>query len=170
VTPTIRTSTSTFPTILKRLLPRFTAANSKNLKSCATSRACTTKDGMYVDTLIAFDEAYNLGILTAYRGPPNTDVDFSDCFHDFRRLAEITSQKILMEAARRVKVGAQQIVVLDAPACQAIHALINAILEKLNQLTLSEARRESLFKLINCLVYLACRPGSLDCEGTGRND
>jgi hypothetical protein len=48
-----------------------------------------------------------------------------------------------------VKVGAQQIVVLDAAARQAIHALVNAIREKLNELTLPEAKRESLFYKLN---------------------
>jgi hypothetical protein len=71
----------------------------------------------YVDTLVAFDEVHDLGILTAYRDPPNSDNEFGDFFQDFRRHAEITSQKILMEAARRVKVGAQQIVVCDGPGC-----------------------------------------------------
>lgn len=103
----------------------------------------------YVDTLIAFDEVHNLGILTTYRNPPNRDDKFSDFFQDFRRHAEITSQKIMMEAARRVKVGAQQIVVLDAAARQAIHALIGAIREKLNELTLPEKKRESLFNKLN---------------------
>jgi hypothetical protein len=103
----------------------------------------------YVDTLVAFDEVHDLALLTAYRSPPNSDCDFGDFFHDFRRVAEIISQKILMEEARRVKVGAQQIIVLDAAARQAIHALINAIREKLNQLTLPENKRESLFNKLN---------------------
>src|SRR5690349_8751414 len=103
----------------------------------------------YVDTLIAFDEVHDLGILTTYGNPPNRDNEFSDFFQDFRRHTEITSQKIMMEAARRVKVGAQQIVVLDAAARQAIHALVGAIREKLNELTLPEKKRESLFNKLN---------------------
>ena len=103
----------------------------------------------YVDTLVAFDEVHDLGILTAYRNSPNGDKEFSEFFQDFRRHAEITSQKIMMEAARRVKVGAQQIVVLDAAARQAIHVLINALREKLNELTLPEGKRESLFNKLN---------------------
>jgi hypothetical protein len=103
----------------------------------------------YVDTLVAFDEVHDLGILTAYRDPPIRDQEFSDFFQDFRRHAEITSQKIMMEAARRVKVGAQQIVVLDATARQTIHALINALREKLNELTLPDSKRESLFNKLN---------------------
>jgi hypothetical protein len=103
----------------------------------------------YVDTLAAFDEVHDIGILTIYRNPPNGDKEFGDFFQDFRRHAEITSQKIMMEAARRVKVGAQQIVVLDAAARQAIHALINVIREKLNELTLPENKRESLFNKLN---------------------
>jgi hypothetical protein len=103
----------------------------------------------YVDTLIAFDEVHDLGILTAFRDPPHADGEFADFFQDFRRHVEINAQKLLMEAARRVKVGAQQIVVLDAAARQAIHALVNAIRERLNELTLPEAKRESLFNKLN---------------------
>jgi hypothetical protein len=98
---------------------------------------------------LAFDEVHDLGILTVYRNPPSSDQKFSEFFQDFRRHAEITSQKIMMEAARRVKVGAQQIVVLDATARQAIHALVTAIREKLNELTLPEKKRESLFNKLN---------------------
>jgi alkanesulfonate monooxygenase SsuD/methylene tetrahydromethanopterin reductase-like flavin-dependent oxidoreductase (luciferase family) len=98
---------------------------------------------------VAFDEVHDLGILTTYRNPPVGNNEFSDFFQDFRRHAQITSEKIMMEAARRVKVGAQQIVVLDAAARQAIHVLLNAIREKLNELTLPEAKRESLFNKLN---------------------
>ena len=94
----------------------------------------------YVDTLVAFDEVHDLGILTVYRDPPVRDNEFNDFFQDFRRHAEITSQKIMMEAARRVKIGAQQIVVLDAAARQAIHALINALREKLNELNIAREK------------------------------
>lgn len=103
----------------------------------------------FVDTLVAFDEVHDLGILITYRNPPNSDKEFNDFFQDFRRHAEIASQKIMMEAARRVKVGAQQLVVLDAAARQAIHGLINAIREKLTELTLPENKRESLFNKLN---------------------
>jgi len=103
----------------------------------------------FVDILVAFDEVHDLAILTAYRDPPRDDNEFNDFFQDFRRHAEITSQKIMMEAARRMKVGAQQIVVLDAAARQAIHVLINSIREKLNELTLLENKRQSLFNKLN---------------------
>lgn len=103
----------------------------------------------YVDTLIAFDEVHNLGIFTAYRNPPDRENEFGDFFQSFRRHAEIFSQKIMIEAARRVKAGVQQIVVLDATARQTIHTFINAIREKLNELTLSEKKRESLFNKLN---------------------
>ena len=103
----------------------------------------------YVDTLIAFDEVHDLGILTAYRNPPNVDNEFGTFFQDFRRNAEIASQKIMMEAARRHKTGTQSIIVLDATARQTIHTLINAIREKLNELTLPERKRESLFAKLN---------------------
>ena len=103
----------------------------------------------YIDTLTAFDEVYNLGILTDYRSPPNNRDSFYEFFERFCRHAEISSQKIKMEAARRLKTGAQTMIVLDAAAREAIHALINAIKEKLNELTLSENKRESLFKKLN---------------------
>ncbi|NQW11769.1 MAG: hypothetical protein HQ481_18050 [Alphaproteobacteria bacterium] len=103
----------------------------------------------YVDILVDFDEVHDLGILTAYRSPPSGDQEFSNFFQDFRRNAEMASRKILMEAARRVKTGAQTIVVLDAAARQAVHALINAIREKLSELALPEAKRESLFNKLN---------------------
>lgn len=106
----------------------------------------------YVDTLIAFDEVHCLGILTAYRNPPNDDRKFSDFFQDFRRIAEIASQKIKMEEARRLKTGTQDIIVLDATARKTIHALIDAIREKLNGLTLPEHKRESLFTKLNAFA------------------
>lgn len=106
----------------------------------------------YIDTLVAFDEVHDLGVLTTYRNPPHSDREFGDFFQDFRRHAEITSQKIMMEAARRVKVGAQQVLVLDTTARQAIHALINALREKLNELTLPEVKRESMFNKLNAFA------------------
>ena len=103
----------------------------------------------YVDTLIAFDEVHSLGILTAYRNAPRNSADFQKFFYDFCRYAEMASQKIKMENARRLKTGAQTIVVLDDTVRPAIHTLINAIREKLNELTLSENKREALFNKLN---------------------
>lgn len=106
----------------------------------------------YFDTLIAFDEVHDLEILTDFRNPPSDKSSFSEFFDGFCRHAEISSQKIKMEAARRVKMGAQTIIVLDATAREAIHALINAIREKLNELALSENKRESLFNKLNAFA------------------
>jgi len=103
----------------------------------------------YVDTLLAFDEVHSLGILTEFRNPPNNDSKFSDFFQDFRRHAEIASQKIMMEAARRMKTGASTIVILDAAARSAIHTLIEKIREKLNELKLPESKRDALFNKLN---------------------
>ncbi|NIA68443.1 hypothetical protein HBA54_07540 [Pelagibius litoralis] len=103
----------------------------------------------YVDTLTAFDEVHNLGILIAYRNPPKKDSEFADFFQDFRRNAEIASQKIMMEAARRLKIGSQNTIVLDAAARETIHTLINAIRGKLNELSMPENKRESLFAKLN---------------------
>ena len=106
----------------------------------------------YVDTLIAFDEVHDLGILTAYRNPPTGTNDFAEFFQDFRRQAEVASQKIMIEAARRLKTGAQEVVVLEAPARDAIHKLIGAIREKLNELSLPEGKREALFNKLNAFA------------------
>jgi len=106
----------------------------------------------YVDTLVASDEVHNLGILTAFRSPPNNDNEFGEFFHDFRRNAEIASQKIMMETARRHKTCETSIIVLDATARQTIHKLINAIREKLNQLTLPESKRDILFNKLNAFA------------------
>ncbi len=107
---------------------------------------------LYVDNLIAFDEVHGLGILTTFRTPPSTDTQFSQFFQDFRRHAEIASQKILIEAARRQKTGAQKVVVLDSNARDAIHKLIEAIRQKLNELPLPDNKRESLFNKLNAFA------------------
>ena len=106
----------------------------------------------YIDTLIAFDDVYNLGILTDFRIPPSEHDSFRHFFDSFCRHAEISSKKIKMEAARRLKTGEQTIVVLDATARQAIHTLINAIKDKLNELALLENKRESLFNKLNAFA------------------
>lgn len=106
----------------------------------------------YVDTLIAFDEVHSLGIFTFYGKPPRSQDKFGEYFHIFRRHAEISSKKFKMEAARRLKTGAQNIVILDNTARRAIHKLIDAIREKLDALTLSENKRESLFNKLNAFA------------------
>lgn len=103
----------------------------------------------YVDKLLAFDEVYNLGFLIYFKNPPRTDNDFNGFFQDFRRHAEITSQKILMEAARRQKTGAEPIIVLDTAARTALHHFIGQIREKLNELAMPEEKREALFNKLN---------------------
>jgi uncharacterized coiled-coil DUF342 family protein len=90
--------------------------------------------------------------LTEYKHPPTSDRDFGDFFQDFRRHAEISSQKILMEHARRLKTGASQILVLDATARTTIHQLIEAIREKLNTLDIPENKRDSLFNKLNAFA------------------
>ncbi len=103
----------------------------------------------YVDTLIAFDEVHDLGILTSYRDKLKEINNFNNFFHEFCRYAEMASIKIRMENARRLKIGVQTIIVLGAEERKAIHILINAIKEKLNELTLSDSKRESLFNKLN---------------------
>jgi glutamyl-tRNA reductase len=105
-----------------------------------------------VDSLVAFDEVHDLGILTAYRTSPKNNSEFSDFFENFRRHAEIAAQKILIESARRLKTDAQSVVLLDANARDAIHKLINAIREKLNELALADDKRDSLFNKLNAFA------------------
>ena len=106
----------------------------------------------YVDQLMAFDDVHDLGILNGFRSPPSSDSQFNDFFQDFRRHAEIASQKILIEAARRQKKGIQSVVILDANARDAIHKLTNAIRKKLNELVLPEDKRDSLFNKLNAFA------------------
>jgi hypothetical protein len=76
----------------------------------------------YVDILLAFDEVYDLGLLTTFRDPPRSGVKFGDFFQEFQRHAEISAQKILIEAARRHKTGAEPIVVLDDAARTSVNS------------------------------------------------
>jgi hypothetical protein len=106
----------------------------------------------YIDRLIAFDEVYGLGLFTGYPKPPTNGSEFSEYFEAFRRAAETASQKILMEAARRRKSVRSSVVLLDQNARAAIHQLISSIKEKLNELSLSEEKRESLFGKLNAFA------------------
>ncbi|QEL25529.1 hypothetical protein FQV39_25255 [Bosea sp. F3-2] len=106
----------------------------------------------YVDSLIAFDQVHDLGLLIGFSSPPVQQREFSDFFSGFRRHCEIISQKILMESARRAKASAASIVVFDAETKKAIHLLIQGIREKLIALDLTEAKREALFKKLNAFA------------------
>ena len=103
----------------------------------------------YVDILIAFDQVHNLGVFSEYNCRPVVQADFNEFFRHFERDAEVSAQKFMMEAARRRKIVPQSIVILDTTARQTIHTLINSIREKLNELALSENKRESLFNKLN---------------------
>ncbi|MEM9222762.1 MAG: hypothetical protein AAGB11_10210 [Pseudomonadota bacterium] len=106
----------------------------------------------YVDHLLAFDEVYSLGILTNFKEPPWPDNDFSKFFQDFERQVEIATQKFLIESARRLQRGAEQIVLLDAPIREVIHKLISSIRKKLNEVELPEKKREVLFDKLNAFA------------------
>lgn len=106
----------------------------------------------YVNALLAFDEVHDLNYLLEFRSPPSDDAEFSGYFQGFRQYAERTKQKLLVEAARRMKSGASNIVVLDAAARSAIHKFIEAIRDKLNELKLPEGKRESLFDKLNAFA------------------
>jgi hypothetical protein len=110
------------------------------------------RERQYVDTLVTFDEVHGLGILTAYQDPPARDQDFGEFFQDFQRVSEIASQKIMMESARRLKTGAERVIVLDTAAREAVHSLVGAIRSKLNELALPESKRESLFNKLNAFA------------------
>lgn len=106
----------------------------------------------YVDKLLAFDEVYGLNFFVDFPRPPAEERKFYEFFEAFRRHAEITSQKILMEAARRQKVGAEPIVVLDEHVRRAVHHLLNQIREKLNSISIPDDKREALFNKLNAFA------------------
>ena len=106
----------------------------------------------YVNVLLAFDEIHMLGLLDKFQSPPSGDTQFADYFQDFRRHVEAAKQKILMEAARRVKGSGTHIIVLDASSRAAIHRLIIAIRDRLNELDLPENKREALFNKLNAFA------------------
>lgn len=103
----------------------------------------------YVDNLIAFDQVHDLGLLIGFSNPPLQQREFSEFFSGFRRHCEITSQKILMESARKAKASAAAIVVFDTETRKAIHLLIHSIREKIIALRLPENKREALFSKLN---------------------
>lgn len=90
--------------------------------------------------------------LNNYRDPPAREGDFGDYFQKFRRAVEVLKQKILIEAARRVKTESAGIVVLDASARAAIHQFIQAIRGKLDEFKLPENKRKSLFDKLNAFA------------------
>ena len=103
----------------------------------------------YTNVLLAFDEVYDLGLLVAFRSVPADDNEFINYFQGFRQYVERIKQKLMVEAARRVKAGASGVVVLDASSRSAIHQFIDAIRNKLNELHIPEAKRDALFNKLN---------------------
>lgn len=106
----------------------------------------------YISKLIAFDEVYDLGLLQQFKNPPRAPAEFGEFYLDFSGQVEIISNKILMEAARRHKIGAEPIVVLDEAARTALHHLISQVRDKLNGLALPEEKREALFNKLNAFA------------------
>lgn len=105
----------------------------------------------YINKLVTFDEVYDLGYLIEFRTIPKDEI-FPEFFNDFSEKVEIIAQKILMEAARRQKTGAEPIVVLDAAARTALHRFIAQIREKLNELAIPDDKREALFNKLNAFA------------------
>lgn len=106
----------------------------------------------YVNKLIAFDEVYDLGILIQFRNPPWENDRFGAFFFRFSNHIDTIAQKFLIESARRQKNGAELIVVLDEAARTALHHLINQVRNKLNELDLTEEKREALFNKLNAFA------------------
>lgn len=130
-----------FAVLHRRKIKEIEAAWQDNNHGNMLSRA-------YIDTMIAFNEVHNLDLLGFFDNVPSRESDFYDYFENFRRHCEITSQKILMESARRTKAN-MPILVLDAPARSAVHHLIERIREKLNEINFPESKREALFNKLN---------------------
>lgn len=106
----------------------------------------------YVNVMLAFDEVYDLGFLSKYGDVPDDDALFSTYIHGFKSHINRVKQKLLVEAARKVKNGTTGLVTLDTPARSAIHQLIQTIREKLNHLNLPENKREALFGKLNAFA------------------
>ena len=106
----------------------------------------------YADTLIAFDDVHGLDFLSEFKSPQIREANTSEYFDAFSRRANVLSQKIQMEAARRVKVGSETLVVLDHNSRRVIRTLIGAIKEELDKLALSDSKRESLFNKLNAFA------------------
>jgi len=106
----------------------------------------------YVDTMIVFDRVYGLETFTDFGEPPVDNSQFSHFYFNFLRRADMSSKQIKMEAARRLKTGVENIVILETSAREVIHKLINAIREKLNEFDLPENKRDSLFNKLNAFA------------------
>lgn len=103
----------------------------------------------YVDDLMAFDEVHGLKIFSELGDPPTRDDPFGDYFQKFRRHAQITSRKILIEVARRINAGEVDIVSLDNSTRTAIHQLIGQIREELFRIRMPDDLREHLLNKLN---------------------
>lgn len=103
----------------------------------------------YVNSIFAFDETYQLGVLTNYRVPPLDDQAFSEYFQGFRAEIEKVVLKFQLEQARRRKAIRGSIVKLDDASRTAIRALITALREKLDALELTESKRRELVSKLN---------------------
>ena len=110
------------------------------------------KERQFVNTLIAGDDVYKLGILFDYKNPPVEDADFGPFFKGFCQKVEVETIKIKMKSARRNRTGAETIIILDFESRKAIHTLIDAIREKLNEIVLPENKRDALFKKLNAFA------------------
>jgi hypothetical protein len=106
----------------------------------------------YIDQMIAFDQVHGLDFLSDWQASPSRGSDFYEYFNNFKRFVEIQCHKIQMEAARRVKSGATEIVILDSSIRSAIHKLVDVIREKLNGIELPENKRDSLFNKLNAFT------------------
>ena len=103
----------------------------------------------YVDCMISFDDVHGLNILEGMKNPPLRDNDFDEYFIKFRRVCEMSSMKVLMEAARREKAGISTVVYLSQPSKAAIHRLIGEIRAQIYTIRLTDELRCSLLAKLN---------------------
>jgi hypothetical protein len=106
----------------------------------------------YVDCMISFDDVYGLDILSDLKNPPLNDQDFGPYYTAFRRRCEMTSMKVLMEAARRAKAGVSTVVCLSQPSKAAIHRLIGEIRVQIYAIKISDELRHSLLAKLNAFA------------------
>tara|TARA_R110002096_G_scaffold4536_11_gene21548 strand:- start:84 stop:785 length:702 start_codon:yes stop_codon:yes gene_type:complete len=106
----------------------------------------------YVDQLLGFDDAHDLGVFTDLGDAPAADASFGSYFAKFRRRAQMSRQKFLIQQAQRIKSGVVEIVVLDEKSREAIRKLVEAIRQKLDHLELPANRRDVLFNRLNAFA------------------
>ena len=126
---------------------RMSAKVDKNLDSDGDPKYDQMME--YIETLNAFSEVHELGYLDGNYGNLENYQTLRNTFKLVRDTCRRISLKVKISSAKARKLGVIPIVILDSQQRQAIHLLIDALREKLNELDLAENKRDSLFAKLN---------------------